>query len=136
MAREGDAHAPATDRGRVARTVSEKGQSGPILETMREVVDVSEKIGKGKESPETAVESKPAGVEQATEKPVVESQSWEDIPRECDGSPPNGFGKMWEQQRKPWEPWSRRTEWRRRRRRRATQCATKRARVAIVEACG
>jgi hypothetical protein len=47
MAREGDAHAPATDRGRVARTVSEKGQSGPILETMREVVEVSEKIRKG-----------------------------------------------------------------------------------------
>jgi hypothetical protein len=74
MTREGDAHAPATDRGRVARTVSEKGQRRPILVTMREVVEVSEKIGKGKESPETAVESKPAGVEQATKKPVVKSQ--------------------------------------------------------------
>ncbi|GAQ80159.1 hypothetical protein KFL_000480010 [Klebsormidium nitens] len=73
-AREGDAHAPATNRGRVARTVSKKGQSGPIVETMRAIVEVSEEIGEGKESPETAVESKPAGVEQATEKPVVESQ--------------------------------------------------------------
>ncbi|GAQ93130.1 hypothetical protein KFL_013160030 [Klebsormidium nitens] len=69
----GDAHAPAMDRGRVARTVSKKGQSGPIVETMREVVEVSEEIGKGKESPQTAVESKPAGVEQATEKLVMES---------------------------------------------------------------
>src|SRR3569833_376971 len=73
-AREGDAHAPATDRGRVARTVSKKGQSGPIVEVVREVVGESEEIGKGKESPVKAVESEPANVEQATEKPVVESQ--------------------------------------------------------------
>ncbi|GAQ93197.1 hypothetical protein KFL_013550020 [Klebsormidium nitens] len=73
-AREGDAHAPATNRGRVARTVSKKGQSGPIVETMREVVEVSEEIEKGKESPKTAVENKSADVEQAKEKPVVESQ--------------------------------------------------------------
>ncbi|GAQ92282.1 hypothetical protein KFL_009650040, partial [Klebsormidium nitens] len=51
MTREGDAHAPATDRGRVARTISKKGQSGPIVETMREIVGESKKIGKGKESP-------------------------------------------------------------------------------------
>jgi hypothetical protein len=82
MKRKGDAHAPVTDRGRVARTVSETDQSGPILETMRKVVQVSEKIGKGKESPETAVESKPAGVQQATEKPVVESQKLERYPAE------------------------------------------------------
>ena len=37
-------------------------------------MEESEEIGKGKESPETAVESEPADVEQATEKPVVESQ--------------------------------------------------------------
>ncbi|GAQ93603.1 hypothetical protein KFL_016990010 [Klebsormidium nitens] len=37
-AREGDAHAPATDRGRAARTISKKGRSGPIVELMREVV--------------------------------------------------------------------------------------------------
>ncbi|GAQ93108.1 hypothetical protein KFL_013020015 [Klebsormidium nitens] len=38
---------------------------------VREVIGVSEKIGKGKESPMTAGESEPANVERATEKPVV-----------------------------------------------------------------
>ncbi|GAQ92944.1 hypothetical protein KFL_012160010 [Klebsormidium nitens] len=126
--REGDAHGPATDCGHVARTISKKGQSGPIVETMREIAEKSEEIGKGKESPKTAVESKPAGVERATEKPIVSPKSWKDIWRECDWSPSSGIGQMWEQQRKAWEPKSRSTEWRKRRRKRAT--------MARVEACG
>ncbi|GAQ92269.1 hypothetical protein KFL_009610040 [Klebsormidium nitens] len=62
---------------RAARTDSKESQCGPIVEVVREGVKVSEEIGEAKESQVTAVESEPADVEQATEKPVVESQELE-----------------------------------------------------------
>lgn len=72
--REEDAPAPATARSHVARMISIVGQSGPVMEIVRKVVEVFEEIGKGKESLEPAVKSEPAGVEQTTEKPGVKSQ--------------------------------------------------------------
>jgi hypothetical protein len=94
---------------------------------VREVVEVSKKIGKGKESLETAVESKPVGVEQATEKSVVEFEKLERFPARVRQEPAEWFRENVGTAMEAVGAKAPKHGWKRRGRRRATQCATERA---------